>query len=190
MLSFIEQRAGEYITELLSARLPKELCFHDKAHTQDVVKAVTLIGEQSGLAEENIKLLQIAAWFHDSGYTVSYHDHEAESIVIAENFLQRLNCPQQYIVQICALIAATRMPQNPQSLPECVICDADLFHLAKPDYKSYEQKLRDEWAFYLHKTLSDKDWKLFNIDFLIEHRYFTTYGQTVLQELKLKNIKI
>ena len=190
MLSYIEQKAGEYIIELFNDRLPKELCFHDKGHTLDVVKAVTLIGEQSGLAEENIKLLQIAAWFHDSGYIISYHDHEAESIVIAENFLQRLNCPQQYIVQVCALIAATRMPQNPQSLPECVICDADLFHLAKPDYKSYEQKLRDEWAFYLHKTLSDKDWKLFNIDFLIEHRYFTTYGQTVLQELKLKNIKI
>jgi predicted metal-dependent HD superfamily phosphohydrolase len=153
MLPFKEEQASKYIIELFKSKLPKELTFHNLSHTKDVVKAVRLIGHRSGISREEDQLLRVAAWFHDSGYIKGYANHEAESIAIAETFLAQQLCSKAQIDQIKDLIAATRVPQRPQNLLSCIICDADLFHLSKRNYKKYERRLRKEWELCLGEIL-------------------------------------
>jgi predicted metal-dependent HD superfamily phosphohydrolase len=188
MLPFKEEQASKYIIELFKSKLPEELTFHNLGHTKDVVKAVRLIGDRSGISKEEDQLLRVAAWFHDSGYVTGYANHEAESIAIAETFLELQLCSNEQIDQIKDLIAATRVPQHPKNLLSCIICDADLFHLSKRNYKKYENRLRKEWELCLGEIYYDKEWKQLNLDFLNTHHYFTAYGKTVLQQQKLINI--
>lgn len=188
MLPFKEDQVSKYIIELFKSELPKELTFHDLRHTKDVVRAVRLIGDRSGISRNDDQLLRVAAWFHDSGYVKGYANHEAESIHIAVSFLEQHLCTKTQIDQIKNLIAATRVPQHPQDLLSSIICDADLFHLSKENYKKYEGRLRNEWELCLGQVYDDKEWNALNLDFLNSHHYFTPYGKTVLQQQKLANI--
>ncbi len=189
MQNDIENVVSIYVNEQFQQFTSDHLTFHNISHVLDVVKAVTLIGKQCAVSKEDIRLLRIAAWFHDTGFTARYQNHEAESIAIARDFLGQLNCEPRFINDVAELIEATRMPQKPKNLLAEIICDADLAHLAKKSYKLYETRLRKEWAYFLNKKFSAPDWRQFNLAFLKNHRYFTTYGKLVLQKQKEDNIE-
>ncbi|QEM06449.1 HD domain-containing protein [Mucilaginibacter rubeus] len=184
----IENVVSIYVNDLFREYNNDHLSFHNMIHIQEVVKNVTLIGKHSGASKDDILLLRTAAWFHDVGVTVQYKNHETESIAIARDFLNQLNCEPRFIDVVAELIDATRMPQNPKTLLSEMICDADLAHLANKKYHLYAGRLRQEWAHFLNKRFSDAEWNKFNLSFLKNHRYFTPYGQMVMAKQKQLNI--
>ena len=80
------------------------------------------------------------------------------------------------------------MPQSPVSQIEKILCDGDLFHLATEDFKARNQLLKQEQESVLGHKIAKKDWKKNNIQFLQNHKYFTDYGQQVLEPKKLENL--
>jgi uncharacterized protein len=172
----IAKQAAAYIFELFSASLPAELTFHNFRHTLEVVEAVIVIGEAGGLSAGELEILQVAAWFHDSGYCFTYEGHENESMRVADEFLKSINCTAEFIAGVKRLINATRVPQHPEGVMEEIICDADLAHLSKKDYPDYEQRLRKEWQAVLGKSYSEHEWQQLNLYWLMTHHYFSIYG--------------
>lgn len=184
----IIQRAAAYVYGFLQSQLPEYLYFHNVSHTLEVVRAVTEIGVNEELTTEELEPVKIAAWFHDTGYHSKYAGHENESIEIAEAFLRAGSYPSDKTEIVISCIEATRYPQTPLSLQEEILCDADLYHFSKPDYREHEQNLRKEWGAYFHKTYSDEEWAKDNCELLVSHSYFTDYGKRVLQARKERNI--
>jgi predicted metal-dependent HD superfamily phosphohydrolase len=90
---------------------------------------------------------------------------------------------------VLSCIDATHYPQVPHSIESQVLCDADFFHLTRPDYKKYEEGLREEFKIFLNKEYTDAEWKEINCAMLCSHQYFTEYGKNVLQKLKEINLK-
>ena len=86
-------------------------------------------------------------------------------------------------------LRATKMPQSPVSQVEKILCDADLFHLATEDFKAKNQLLKQEQEFFLDHKISKKDWRKNNIEFLQNHKYFTEYGQEILEPKKRENLQ-
>ena len=80
------------------------------------------------------------------------------------------------------------MPQSPVSLIEKILCDADLYHLATPDFKARNQLLKQERENILKHKISKKEWRKGNIQFLEAHRYFTDLGQTELEPRQTENL--
>ena len=78
--------------------------------------------------------------------------------------------------------------QSPVSQVEKILCDADLFHLATEDFKARNQLLKQEQETLLGHKISKKDWRKNNIQFLENHKYFTEYGQEVLEPQKHENL--
>jgi hypothetical protein len=70
------------------------------------------------------------------------------------------------------------------------MCDADLFHLSSTDYILKNELLRIEWEAYMDLIFTDEDWLKLNIDFLLNHKYHTDFGNTKLEDRKLKNIEL
>jgi len=186
--AFLVRLAADHAREILETQLPPHMYFHNLTHTQNVVSAVKEIGGQSRLGNIEMMGLEIAAWFHDTGYCYTYNGHEETSCAIASTFLVQNKCGENFINEVAACIMATRVPQNPQNLQQQIICDADMFHLAQDDYVYQASQLRLEWAHQLNKHFTDKDWTGTNISLLMKHDYFTSYGKTTLQPGKLKNI--
>lgn len=181
--------AGRYIARLLAKQLSPDLLFHNFHHTLNVVRGVRIISRNLQLTSDQLEILLIAAWFHDSGHIKTYKGHEMESQQLAKVFLERHQYPSEKTAEVLACIGATQMPQQPQNLLQQVICDADLFHLSLPEYPHLQHQLREEWGRVLNKTYTEEEWLEENLSFLEHHQYFTTFGQKVLAKKKWKNIE-
>ena len=87
-------------------------------------------------------------------------------------------------------IRATRMPQQPLSIYENIICDADLYHLGTNEFLEKNMLLRKEWSDYLSMDYSDDTWNTLNIQFLQQHKFHTNFGIEILEPIKKQNIKL
>jgi predicted metal-dependent HD superfamily phosphohydrolase len=162
--------------------------FHNINHTREVVQAAEEVGLQTGLSTDDLETVVVAAWLHDIGYAEGAENHEIKASQKAREMLQQWGASEKKITDVAAAILATKMPQQPQSIIDKVLCDADLYHLSGSEAQARSIKLREEWALW-GKPLSEKEWLHANLDFLERHQYHTPYGQTVLQKGKKKNIK-
>jgi predicted metal-dependent HD superfamily phosphohydrolase len=179
-----------YASEILKKELAEQLAYHDYDHTARVVAAAKEIGTVQGLDEEEMEILLMAAWFHDTGFRTRQEGHEEVSQGIAREFLDQIGFLPSKIDRVCQAIGATKMPQNPTSKLEEVLCDADMAHLAAKDFIDKAAALRKEWDLMGNKTFPDDHaWYQSNIDFIRSHRYFTGYGQQVLEKKKQKNLQ-
>lgn len=185
----ILQEAKQYVTLLLTNNLSKNIKFHTLQHTEEVVEACRLLAEAMQVNQEDRFVLLLAAWFHDTGYTSgTSKDHEAASIVIADQFMVTHNIEVVVQNKVRACINATRMPQSPDTPLEQIICDADLFHLGTDAFDEKNKLLRQELNEFGDNDVSKKDWRKINIRFLERHEYFTSYAKEKLQPVKERHL--
>jgi predicted metal-dependent HD superfamily phosphohydrolase len=181
--------AEQYVVNIFSQRISRELSFHSFEHTRDVVLHCELIAGNYELNETDHTALILAAWFHDTGYsTGSKKTHEQESQRIATEFLERNHASPELIARVNGCIIATRMPQSPTNLIERIICDADLFHLGTNEFSAKNKLLRQEINNFQEDKIGKKEWKRLNIEFLDRHRYFTEYGRETLEPVKRRHL--
>lgn len=184
------QEAQALVTDMLQNKLHKNIRFHTLQHTQEVVRACQLLSEEMNISGDDRFALQLAAWFHDTGYTSgSSRDHENVSIRLAMEFMNARNIPDEIKTKVVGCINATRMPQTPENTLEQIICDADLFHLGTGDFDEKNRLLRDELNEFGDNDVSKKDWRKINIRFLERHEYFTPYGRAKLQPVKDRHLE-
>ncbi len=187
LLPYSEQ-AIEAARHLLNRGRIRELPFHNYSHTAGVVKAARYIGQRELLSPKDWEVLLLAVWFHDTGLSIRHEQHEEFSQEIAEVHLTQFNYPADQLKRVLDCIAATQMPQAPKTLIEQIVCDADLFHLSQPTFFDLLPRLRQEWLLVWGETYPDEVWKEKNIQFLQEHRYFTTIGKSKLEAAKQQNL--
>lgn len=186
--SELTKKAADYVYELLKKELPHNFVYHNYNHTLDVVRAAKEIGKKTGLSDDEMETVLLAAWFHDTGYVKAYDGHEEESAEIAEQFLKRNNAADGKLEDVRNCILATKYPPSPKNRLEEVVCDADLEHIATDDYTDKSDLLRAEWEKVQGKTFNDLDWMRQEIDFLSRHRFFTKYARKQLEEAKISHL--
>lgn len=171
----------EAILDKLEKELPTDLHYHNVKHTVDVVTEVELIGWAEGISDDDLLVLKTAALFHDVGHTRSYTDHEYHGTVIAREILPEFDYSSEQIEKICKIIMSTKLPPNPTSLLEEIICDADLDYLGRSDFIPVSNNLYEELKTRnLVGTLDE--WNKKQIAFISNHQYFTNTA------LKLREI--
>ncbi|MEO8664884.1 MAG: Pycsar system effector family protein [Ignavibacteria bacterium] len=180
----ITEAASDYVFELMKTKLPGMYVYHNFKHTEEVVDAVKKVGNKSGLNDEEIEIVTLAGWFHDTGFIERTDNHEDASIEILKNFLKDKNYKDENTEKIIGCINATRYPQAPKNLLEEVVCDADLFHLGTKDYDDKSDLLRVEWEKTDNKHYTELEWLKVNIDFITSQKYFTRYGKKALDDNK------
>lgn len=185
----IISKVKAHAEKILENDIPDKYVYHDHYHTTRVVEAAKMIGRESGFGDEDIEILTIAAWFHDTGYNQGCDNHEVSSVKIAREFLSSQGYPEEKIKKIEGCIMATKMPQNPTNLLEQVLCDADLHHLACSDYSDMAAKMHKEIEFVKNKEIDGDSWNEMNYNFFKDHQFFTPYAKTHLEPIKEQNLK-
>jgi len=165
----------------------KPLVYHNFNHTEEVAAAALKIGKASGLSDDELELVELAAWFHDVGYTKQPEDHELVGADMASEFLSKQGYGKDKIEIIQSAIKATKYPQKPKTLLERVLCDADLAHLGTKKYAEKSQMLHLE-AKLLNKMDASEPGFEMEIDFLSNHQYHTEYAQREFSSGKFKNL--
>lgn len=183
------REAEGYVMDLLENKLPGGYLFHSGKHTKNVLNNAIEIGRNSGLDEDEMNILRISALFHDSGYTASDDNHEAQSCSIAEGFLRSRGVGEPDIIVVVNAILATRVPQHPGDKISEILCDSDLMHLTGTDYFDQMELLRLEWQRTGRTNLTEYQFHLNSIEFFNRHHFHSTYGRTVLQAKKEETLR-
>ena len=187
----IIKKAENYLFGLFKDKLSPSFIYHNFNHTLRVVNSVKLLAEKSEVNDEDIEVLLLAAWFHDSGYTEGCKDHEEKSCLIAEKFLKENNYPEDKIARISKLIMVTKLAAKPENLLEYIIRDADCSHFAEKNYTKLAELLREEWRLTMGKVFTDVEWATANRDILMyKHRFYTDYAKEKMQPVKERNIAV
>jgi predicted metal-dependent HD superfamily phosphohydrolase len=182
------QAAEEHVTALLTSSLPAWAVYHDLEHTRETVNAARTIGGASGLPASDLETVMIAAWFHDVGYVRGPEDHEERSAQAARDFLSAREMPHERIMEVMACIRATRMPHKPRSLPEQVLCDADIIHVGKKRFFDKSALLRAEMEMLRGRPFSQQEWLAYNIEFVTGQNFHTLFAQEEFSARRAKNL--
>ena len=178
-----------HVITFLSENLSDDMTYHSVAHTKEVVRSVNELASKQNFTDEEKEILNIAAWFHDVGYTKSQEEHEKFSAIMAREYLTGLGYNDEKISKIEGCILATKMPQTPTNALEKTICDADLMHLAAKDYFQKADLLHKEIEKTKLCTISEKEWMQMNQEFLNSHCFFTEYAQKTYDSAVKENLR-
>lgn len=181
--------AKQYALERLAREVPPTRFYHSLAHTRsDVLPAAERLARIAGVQGEDMLCLLTAAVFHDVGYIDRPEDHEARSIEIAAEVLPGFGYTPQQIALIGSLIVATKLPNDPQTLLEKIMADADMDSLGREDFLSAGLHLRHELE-GLGSNTSDVEWYQGQLAFLQQHHYYTEAARQYRGPGKQRNIE-
>jgi uncharacterized protein len=182
------EKAKQYILQR-QKELSPGLYYHGPTHTsEDVVPAVITFAKSEGISGEKFDLVVTAAWFHDIGFIEMRIGHETVSARIAEEMLPGFGYSAEQIKIIKSIILATIVPQNPKTLLEQIIADADLDVLGRNrDFMTRNLDLRREIS-YFGKDFTDEEWFTSQYKFVSTHTYFTKTAHAMRDETQKKNV--
>jgi HD superfamily phosphodiesterase len=186
LLSEVEK----YVSGLLKNETPEEFTYHTPGHTQDVVKNAVFIGTKEQLTEEEMNILQLAAWFHDTGYLKTYKGHEEESAEMALRFLEGQGVEENIRTLVAESIRATAFPQSPKSLVAKVLCDADFMHLGQDNYFEQAEKLRQEQKNAGIRKVKKAEFDIESVKLFETHTWHTAFCREAMTEMKTRNLGI
>jgi HD superfamily phosphodiesterase len=186
----IQNLTSTYVTKLFQSHLQQGITYHNLTHTKEVVDTVKLIADNSGVNEEQMEMLILAAWFHDIGMILQYDNHEKKSAEFCHDFLIMHSYPPDKVKTITDIILSTRIPQKPRNLLEKIMCDADLSYTGKKGFNFRSEFLRVEWENMLGKKFTDSEWLKVNIDFLLENKFHTDFAKSFYEEQRKRNLAL
>ncbi|HLF87424.1 MAG TPA: HD domain-containing protein [Anaerolineales bacterium] len=183
-------QAITFALDRLRSELSPKLTYHNLWHTVDeVLPGSARIAQLTGVSEDDLHLLEVAAAFHDIGFTEAYANHEIVGARIVAQVLPNYGFDPQQIERIMGMIIATRLPQSPRNLLEEILADADLDTLGREDFLSRNEALRQEWVNYGRETPLEQ-WYEEQLAFLKTHRYFTPAARMLRNEMKKKHFTL
>lgn len=181
--------AKQYALERLAREVPPTRFYHSLAHTRnDVLPAAERLARMEGVHGDDLLCLLTAACFHDVGYIDGPDDHEARSGAIAASVLPQFGYTEQQIALIRSLIMVTKLPNNPQTLLEGILADADMDSLGREDFLSAGLHLRHEMEGQGIRS-TDVEWYQGQHDFLRQHKYYTEAARQIRGPGKERNLE-
>jgi uncharacterized protein len=178
----------KHVTDRLNRDLPVHLTYHNLDHTLYVLNRAIYIAEKSGVSKENIALLKIAAIYHDIGFIKTHVNHEAIGCKIARKELRDYNYSEESIAIICGMIMATKIPQQPKTLLEKILADADLEYLGTKHFDLFSERLYQELRHY-NASLTHDEWNAIQVTFISNHKYHTAFCKHYKTHRMIKNIQ-
>ena len=179
------------IIDILHSKLSKDLHYHGAHHTLDALKTCKVYLKHNDINTHDAKLLRLAVLLHDIGFIETTDEHERKGAEIAIRLLSAHDFSAQDMDVIKGLILTTKIPQQPKTLLEKIICDVDLDYLGRSDfYEISDQLFRELKALSIIKDIDQ--WNKVQIKFLEAHSYHTAFAiknRQPQKEIRIEELK-
>lgn len=187
----LTDQARDYVENLFKDKLSDSYLYHNFSHTRFAVsRAKEILAHTEGVSASMAENIELALWFHDTGYIVAAKDHEEKSVEMMRAFLEEKGSDETSISEISRLILATHRDHIPQDFAEQVVKDSDYAHLGSPEYKEVAERLREELKITGQCSFSKKEWNRENLHLLKDlHQWYTPYARENWQAGKENNIR-
>ena len=182
--------AVAYALNRLRTELPPELLYHNAMHTEgDVLPAAVRLARLSNVAEPDLRLLEVAAAFHDLGQIRTVLGHEQIGAEIMADVLPRYGFNPMEIARVSGMILATELPQMPLNEEQALLCDADLDSLGREDFFATSKALWQERR-ACGLNIPWQTWLENQLRFLKDHQYFSPAASALRDEGKRRNVEL
>lgn len=183
----VHESLKKYLQQEIFPQLSPGLYYHGPHHTLDVYESALRICEYHKVNESLCDLIGAAALLHDVGYIRAYRQNEPIACEMALKILPACGYADTTCTEICEMIMATRVPQQPTSFGAQILCDADLDYLGRNDFEEGADNLFRE--FLEHGMVQSKtEWNEIQIKFLSAHHYFTEFSNLYREPEKQKHL--
>jgi len=181
--------AVAYALERLRTELSPDLLYHNLWHTEhDVIpSALRLARLTDHVEEEDVRLLEVAAAYHDLGFVEQAQDHEMIGARLAAQTLPAFGFSSRQVERIMGLLLATRLPQSPRTILEQILADADLDVLGRDDFFPRNAALLQE-SIRLGRPFTQVEWDRQQLNFVQKHTYFTAAARALRDAGKQQHI--
>jgi HD superfamily phosphodiesterase len=185
----ILEEASRYVFNLFKEKLSHDYVYHNYQHTIETVETCRKLAKAyDELKEEDLEVLLLAAWFHDTGYVYMYKGHEEKSKEIAREFLESKKYPYKKIETVLECIESTKREGIPSNLLCQILSDADIVVIGEESFFEKEDLLRTEWEKFKIRSCKEIDWAKIQLDFLQSTNFHTQEAQRLYGEQVLLNI--
>jgi len=179
----------QYVEQFFADSVSEKLYYHNLTHTCEIVANAKEIGLAEELQEEQMEIVLLAAWFHDTGFAFQYGGHEQASAQLAGTFLREHQYPDQNIALVKQCIMATDLSRSPQNKMDEVLRDADSLHVGKADiYREKSRALQKELSQISGEEMEDVDALRDTIKFYYNHQFYTHYAEKTYGPTKASNL--
>lgn len=142
-----------------------------------------------GVEGEDLEDLQLAALFHDTGFTVQYQKNEHIGARIAHRWLTDNHHPSERVEKIENIIMATVLFSKPKTHLERIIQDADLDNIGTKNEFFYSQRLLDELRTVGHMETSDCSYWQFVYTLLTKYKFHTRTAKKERHDQQLLDVE-
>lgn len=187
--NIIYKRVETYVSEMFQQSNDPKLIYHNLQHTQKVVSRAKEIADHYNLIESDMLIVNVAAWFHDTGYIAAEPAvHEEKSVQLMRDFMKEFPDEGDLVKSIEECILATKPGVKPSNLLQQVMADADTYNLGTKEFNTTNFQVYKEYTLR-NGHISMQEWNKRALKFLRQHQYYTSYCKELLVETKKKNIK-
>ncbi len=166
------------------------LFYHNQHHALEVLEDTKKIADHYQLDDRSFFIVCAAACFNDLGHRVkNLQSDEKQNAEMGGFFLNSIGAAEAEIEDVKKCILSTTMPQQPESLNEKIVCDADLFNLGTGYFQEKNKLLRREMEALGNTKIDRITWRASTINLLENHRYHTDYCQLLLNKTKAQNLE-
>ena len=170
----------QYATNILKNQLSSDLVYHNFEYTERVVEAIEAIGVLEQLTDEEMEMVRIAAWFHNTGFRDVSTNHFEKSKTIASTFLVENNVPSEQIDQILNCIFAAKAESIPTSKIEKVLVDAKKRVTLEGNTKKQLDQLRQELLNVKKVEQSEVESVQNHLNSILKYQFHTVYGLSLI----------
>jgi HD superfamily phosphodiesterase len=168
--------------------LPAHLSYHGFHHTLEVYQNAQRYAAYYNIEGDDLDLLLTGALYHDSGFVITYENHEEHGCELVREVLPRFEYSTEEVEIVCGMIMATKIPQKPKSLLEEIICDSDLDYLGRDDFYRIGNELYLEFS-HVGIVQDERSWNELQVRFLEAHHFHTEYAIKNRLNTKKKHLK-
>jgi hypothetical protein len=178
--------------ELLE-KLPNNLTYHGKKHTDDVLHEAILFGTLDGLNDQELERLAVASVWHDVGFID--RPNENEEIAIKYFLEANKNSPVEYTKDIENMILDTTVRKTDKGFQIILsnpisahLLDADVSNFGRPDFWKKRQEIVEERKVNWEDKKERLEFLKSTLAFIKNHDWHTQVARSLRQEQKAKNL--
>jgi hypothetical protein len=186
-VSIVRLAAGHVFELFRKVNPDNPLVFHNFGRSRALVDASREIAKGSKLDDEELEVVLLAAWFHDTGYAAARDGGQKKSIELARSFLADERQPQQLADAVAACIEAARAPLQDNPMHE-VLHDALLLPMVSKNYLAEAEQIRLERQRRNGERYSDVEWSQTCIEFFDSNQFRTRYAQLQYNDRRAANL--
>lgn len=186
MWTLIEQ--AKLYTSTLLAKC-EQYSYHNPRHTDWVFSRATYLALAEWVDGEDLEDLQLAALFHDTGFTVQYEKNEYIWARIAREWLEWVWHAESRIHKIEGIIMATVLFSKPKTHLEEIIQDADLDNIGTKEEFFYSQNYLKEIRTIGHVDMPECAYWQFVFTLLTKYKFHTKTAKSERHDQQLRDVE-